>query len=130
MAVGLRSIRAAARVALPVVVAVIATAASLVALGFRLTVFNLVALMLVAGVGTNYALFLARGATSGDDHATTLRSLCVVAATTLCAFGTLATSHAPVLRAIGATVTLGVVVSLTFALLLLPLPHAARESTG
>lgn len=128
LAVGLRSLRMAARIALPVVVAVIATAALLVTLGFRLTVFHLVALMLVAGVGTNYALFLARGAASDDAHATTLRSLCVVAATTLCAFGVLATSRAPVLRAIGSTVSIGVVVSLTFALLLLPLPHAPAES--
>jgi len=126
LAVGLRGLRAAARIALPVLVAVIATAALLVALGLRLTVFHLVALMLVAGVGTNYALFLARGASGGEARATTLRSLGVVAATTLCAFGVLATSRAPVLRAIGATVSVGVLMSLTFALLL-PLSHAEPE---
>src|SRR5262249_1745619 len=78
LAIGLRSIRVAARIALPVVVAVFATSALLVVLGFRLTVFHLVALMLVAGVGTNYALFLARGATESNHHASTLRSLSVV----------------------------------------------------
>jgi predicted exporter len=126
LAVGLRSLRAATRIALPVIVAVMATAALLVALGFRLTVFHLVALMLVAGVGTNYALFLGRGAAGNEAHATTLRSLGVVAATTLCAFGVLATSRAPVLRAIGATVSVGVLMSLTFAMLL-PLWHAEPE---
>jgi predicted exporter len=127
LAVGLRSVRVAARIALPVAVAAIATAASLVALGFRLTVFHLVALMLVAGVGTNYALFFARGATGYETQATTLRSLCVVAATTLCAFGVLATSRVPVLRAIGATVSVGVIVNLIFAVLFLPLSPAAAE---
>ena len=127
LAVGVRSLRAAARIALPVVVAVMATAALLVALGFRLTVFHLVALMLVAGVGTNYALFLSRGATEDEARATTLRSLGVVAATTLCAFGVLATSRAPVLLAIGATVSVGVLLSLVFAVLLLPLSRATTE---
>jgi predicted exporter len=53
-----------------------------------------------------------------------IRSLAVVGATTLCAFGTLATSQTPVLHAIGLTVTIGVMTSLLFATLL-PLPRAA-----
>jgi predicted exporter len=126
LAAGLKSVRAAARVALPVAAAVVATAAELVAAGVRLTVFHLVALMLVAGIGTNYALFLARGTTAGDDPAGTLRTLGVVSATTLCAFGTLATSQAPVLRSLGVTVASGVILSLVFSLLL-PLPAQAHR---
>jgi predicted exporter len=124
LAAGLHSARAAARVALPVTAAVVATAAAIVALGQPLTVFHLVALMLVAGIGTNYALFLARGAAAGDPPAMTARSLAVVGGTTLCAFGTLATSEMPVLRTIGLTVALGVVLCLTLSALL---PAASRQ---
>ncbi len=87
-------------------------------LGQRLSVFYLVALMLVAGIVTNYALFLARAALAGGVPGTLVRSLAVVVGTTLCAFGTLASSRVPVLHAIGLTVTLGVVLGLAFSLLL------------
>jgi predicted exporter len=120
-------VRAAAWIALPVAVAVVTTAAALVTLGFRLTVFHLVALMLVAGIGTNYALFLARGAGTGDTPGAMYRSLAVVVGTTLCAFATLATSQMPVLRAIGVTVALGAVLGLAFALLL-PLTVSAPRA--
>ncbi|MEP7182213.1 MAG: hypothetical protein ABI886_08505, partial [Betaproteobacteria bacterium] len=118
LVVGLRSVFAAARVLLPVTVAIGVTAAAMVAIGSPLTVFHLVALMLVAGIGTNYALFLARAASVDDPASTTFRSLAVVGSTTLCAFGTLASSQAPALRAIGLTVSLGVIASLVFAVLL------------
>ena len=117
LVVGLRSVRAAVRVAVPVAAAVVATAAALAALGQPLSVFHLVALMLVAGIGTNYALFLERAATRAERDVA--RSLMVVSGTTLCAFGTLATSQTPVLRAIGLTVSLGVVLTLALAVLLI-----------
>lgn len=126
LAVGSRGVRPAARVAFPVAVGVVATAAALVALGQPLTVFHLVALMLVAGIGTNYALFLARGAAAAEPHREIARSLGVVAGTTLCAFGTLATSQTQVLRAIGLTITLGVVLTLAISVLLI----ARRPSPG
>lgn len=117
---GLRDVSAALRVVLPVALAVAATAAAMVAQGSPLTVFHLVALMLVAGVGTNYALFVARAAGAAGPSKGMWRSLAVVAGTTLCAFGTLAFSLTPVLHAIGMTVTVGVVLSLAFTLLLAP----------
>lgn len=118
MAAGLRSATKAVHTALPVVTAIAATAATLVATGHPLTVFHLVALMLVAGIGTNYALFM--DASTGDPPATALRSLAVVAGTTLCAFATLATSQTPVLHAIGLTVTIGATLCAALSLLLLP----------
>ena len=108
--------------------AVVATGAAMVALGSPLSVFHLVALMLVAGIGTNYALFLARAAAAGDPLWAALRTLAIVAGTTLCAFGTLATSQAPVLRAIGLTVALGAVLSVAFSYLLsAALPESAAD---
>jgi len=129
LAVGLHGIVPAFRVALPVAVGVIATAAAVVAFGRPLTVFHLVALMLVAGIGTNYALFIARRAAADDLPGATARSLAVVAGTTLCAFGSLATSQMPVLRTIGLTVTLGVVLCLVLSVLLAGVSHGHRLRT-
>ncbi len=123
LAVGLRSVAAAVAIAVPPMAAVVATAALLAAIGSRLTVFHLIALMLVAGIGTNYALFIARRGERGDRFDVTWRSLVVVVATTLCAFGTLATSRTPVLHAIGLTVVLGVLLSVVYSLLLSPRAH-------
>jgi predicted exporter len=80
--------------------------------GTRLSLFNLVALLLVVGIGLNYALFFNRPAPGADERQRTLLSLAVCGATTLSAFGCLAFSQTPVLRAIGITVTLGTLLSL------------------
>ncbi|MEO8755755.1 MAG: hypothetical protein ABI624_24080, partial [Casimicrobiaceae bacterium] len=118
LAVGLPGIRAACRVLAPVVLAVIATAGFLVAIGQPLTVFHYVALLLTAGVGVNYALVRVWGAT-GNHPSGTWRTLSIVSATALATFGLLALSSAPVLRAIGETVCIGVVLSLAFGALLI-----------
>lgn len=118
LALGLPGMRAAAQVLAPVVLAVAATAGLLVALGQPLTVFHYVALLLTAGVGVNYALVMALGAAGGRATGT-WRTLAVVSATALATFGLLALSGAPVLRAIGQTVCIGVVLSLAFAALLI-----------
>src|SRR5664279_160421 len=117
LALGLPGLRAAGAVLAPVVLAIVATAGLLVALGQPLTVFHYVALLLTAGVGVNYALVMAWGG-SGERPSGTWRTLAVVSATALATFGLLALSSAPVLRAIGETVCLGVVLSLAFGALL------------
>jgi predicted exporter len=108
VAAGLRDVRRAATVMLPVLTATFMAAALLVALGVALTIFHLVALLLVIGTGVNYALFAERAARDPSEAARTLRTLLVVSGTTLCAFGTLALSSIPVLHALGATVCAGV----------------------
>lgn len=130
LAIGLPGLGAALRVALPVAAGVVATAALLVAGGTPLSVFHLVALMLVAGIGTNYALFAKDARAGTGEAAERYRSLAVVAGTTLLAFGTLAFSRAPVLHAIGTTVALGVVACLAFTLLLVPLPRTAAAASA
>jgi len=116
---GLGSVKLAARVILPVIAAIALAAATLVAAGVPLSVLHLVALLLILGIGINYALFFVRPATERDDAARTRRTLLVVSATTLSAFGLLAFSQTPVLRALGTTVSLGVVYSLVMCWLLL-----------
>ena len=57
LAWGLRSAVRAARVLVPVLAALVLDVAILLAAGIRLSLFNLVALLLVVGIGLNYALF-------------------------------------------------------------------------
>ena len=115
LAWGLRSPVQAARVLVPVLAALLLDVAILLAAGIRLSLFNLVALLLVVGIGLNYALFFNRPAPDRAERARTLLSLAVCCAATLFAFGCLAFSQTPVLRAIGITVALGTVLSLVIS---------------
>jgi predicted exporter len=123
LAWGLRSPARAARVLVPVFGALVLDVAILLAAGLRISLFNLVALLLVVGIGLNYALFFNQPAPDREERSRTLLSLAVCCATTLSAFGCLAFSQTPVLRAIGITVALGTVLSLVMA-------AALSESAG
>jgi predicted exporter len=72
-----------------------------------LTVFHLIAMLLVMGIGLNYSLFFDRPEEDATARRRTLFALLVTCATTVLAFGTLAWSSNPVLYAIGFTVTAG-----------------------
>jgi predicted exporter len=119
LANGLHGAAHALRLMVPVALAIALTAATLVAVREPLSVLHLVALLLVMGVGINYALFFARAATAQEDARRTLRTLAVVSGTTLCAFGMLALSRIAVLQVIGTTVCIGVGYSLLCCALLL-----------
>lgn len=114
----LRSGLRVAKVLAPITAAVVATAAILLAAGTKLTLFHLVALLLVAGVGSNYALFFEREPPDEDDRRRTVFAVAFCAATTALAFGLLAASQVPVLQMIGATAAIGAVASLGFAALI------------
>ena len=117
LAAGLRSPLRAALVLAPVIAAALLAAGLLVASGVALTIFHLVALLLVVGIGVNYALFAERALRRDDEAPRAVRTLLVVSATTLCAFATLAASSIPVLRALGLTVCTGVVACLALVAL-------------
>ena len=107
LAFGLRSARAVLQVVLPVALALAMTAALLQLAGQRLTVFHLIAMLLVMGIGLNYSLFFDRPEPNLLVRRRTLFALFVTCATTLLAFVTLAFSSNPVLHAIGLTVSVG-----------------------
>ena len=114
----LRSRHRVLRVLLPMALATLLILAVLRVAGVELTLFHLVALILAAGLGLDYALFFDH---AGDDHADqlrTLHALVVCSLTTLLVFSLLALSSIPVLRAIGVTVTLGVVGNFVLGLLI------------
>lgn len=117
LSAGLRSFRRAARVAAPAGGALLLTVALLVAAGQRLGVFHVVALLLVLGIGLNYALFHERPPADEAERSRTRLALALCGTTTVATFGCLALSATPVLRAIGSTVALGAVLSLALAVL-------------
>jgi predicted exporter len=114
LALGLRKPHAVVAVMLPVIAAIVATAAALALADTRLSLLHLVALLLVLGVGTNYSLFFSRFAPDTERLASAY-AVVVATATTLIAFGALAASGTAILRAIGVTVALGAALSFVFA---------------
>jgi len=114
--VGLRSWRRVAAALLPVLLALIFTVAALLALGERLSLFHLVSLLLVLGVGVDYGLFFSRPGADADLRRRTLHALLVCCGSALSVFGMLSISALPALRAIGLTVGLGVAASFIAAL--------------
>jgi len=117
---GLRSLAATARVLAPVLAATLLVVATLSLAGVQLTLFHLVALLLVIGVGTNYALFFNQPQRSQDERALMLLSLAVASLATLISATALAFSGTPVLRAIGLTAAVGTVYALVLSALLSP----------
>lgn len=118
LGLGLRSARAALTTVLPVAAALAATAAVMLALSGGLTLFHLISLLVVAGIGIDYALFFHRRAGDVEEAERTLHGLLICVASTGLTFGLLGSAEVPVLQAIGRTVALGVVLSFLCAYLL------------
>jgi predicted exporter len=116
--IGLRCWRGVIAALLPVAVALIFTVASLLALGERLSLFHLVSLLLVLGIGVDYGLFFSRPGADPEQRRQTLHALLVCCGSALTVFGMLATSELPALRAIGLTVNIGVAASFSAALVM------------
>ncbi|HWA12650.1 MAG TPA: MMPL family transporter [Burkholderiales bacterium] len=119
------SLRSPARVwdvLAPLAAAVVVTVALLLVLQAKLNLFHLVGLLLVVGVGSNYALFFERGSEPEDraDASRIYTSVFLCNLSTVIGFGVLALAATPVLRAIGGTVALGALLSLVFAAILVP----------
>lgn len=77
-----------------------------------LSLFNIMALMLVLGVGVNYSIFLREG---GVHAAASLAGVLLSAGTTLLSFGLLAFSSMPALSSFGLTLLIGVGVAVLLA---------------
>ncbi len=114
----LRSPGRVARVMAPLVAGVLVVAAGHALAGSALTLLHLVGLLLVVAIGSNYALFFDRlASTDAPPAPRTLASLVIANATTVASFGVLAASSIPVLHALGATVAPGAFLTLLFAAL-------------
>lgn len=126
--VALRTPRRVLRVLLPMALTTLIILAVLRGAGVELTLFHLVALILAAGLGLDYALFFDHAGDDRADQLRTLHALIVCSLMTVLVFSLLALSSIPVLRAIGSTVTIGVIGN--FVLALLVSRHVARHAVG
>ncbi len=118
VAVALRDIKRVYRVLAPMALTTLLVLTVLQLGGVSLSLFHLIALILAAGLGLDYALFFEHAADDPLEQRRTLHAVLVCSLSTLMVFALLATSSLPVLRAIGITVTLGVIFNFVLALLL------------
>ena len=107
--------RVATMTLLPVLAAMLTTTAALLALGERLNLFHLISLLLVLGIGLNYALFFQRRAESPESARRASLAVGLCGLTSMGAFTILTFTPIPVLHAIGLTVLFGTLFSLFYA---------------
>lgn len=126
LGVGLKSLVQIWRVLVPIVAGLIAVTGILNLAGESLSLFHVATLLLVIGLGLDYALFLNRAEDHGEERSRTVFGLLVCSTTTILVFGVLAFSSIPVLHAIGLTAACGSLCCLLFAGFLAERdPHAA-----
>jgi predicted exporter len=109
-----RNLRQVVWIVTTVSVALAATILSVALIHGQLTVVHLVALLLVAGLGLDYALFFSRQE-SAAERKHTIRAVMACAISTTLAFAILATSSIPVLKFMGLTVAIGSLASYLLA---------------
>ncbi len=126
--VGLGGVRRLPRVLAPLCGAVIVTVALLGWFGEALSLFHIVALPLMVGIGLDYALFFARRQPSDDERARTLRTLLLCHVMTLSTFGLLLFCRTPLLHGIGLTVAIGVIAAMIFSFFLAGWPPLRSAS--
>lgn len=123
----LRSARRCLRVVLPIVAAVVVTVAILAVSGVGLTMFHVVAMLLVVGVASNYTLFFDLAVQDGVARERTYVSLLTCNLSTVLGFGLIGFASTPVLAAIGVTVSIGAALSLFFGAIFMQRGLAAIE---
>jgi predicted exporter len=124
---GLGAVVRVIRVVVPVALSVPLTVAVLSLSGISLSVFHLLSLLLVVGIGLDYALFFERHGRERADWSATLRANVLCAATSVSVFTILAFSRIPVLQGIGTTVAVGAVLSLLLAYVFAESDGAAKR---
>ena len=115
LAVALRRLRTVVRIVAPVAAALVLTTAAVSLAGGKLSIFHLLALLLVVGLGLDYAIFFNRMFDGSPASARTLKALLLCCATSVAVFAILAFSSTPVLHGIGLTVAIGAVFDLLCA---------------
>lgn len=126
----LRSVRRCVAVVLPIAAALVVTIAMLAAAGVELTMFHLVAMLLVVGVGSNYTLFFDRAIAQDNDQGLIYVSLAVCNLSTVLGFGFIALASTPVLKAIGITVSAGAALSLLFGAVFMQRDRSSGKSAS
>ena len=110
-----RRLRLSLAAAAPALLAAASTLALLALAGIAINLLHLLALLLVMSFGVDYSIFLLETRSHADWTAAAMLSLTIACMSTCLAFGLLAFSSFPALRALGATTGLGVLLSLVLA---------------
>jgi len=118
LAISLRSVRRVLRVAAPLAAAVAVTTALLTLGGGKLSIFNLIGLLLTVAVGSNYCIFFERQDWTDATSERMVASLVLANICTVIGFGILSFARLPVLHGIGSTVAIGAFLSLVFSAIL------------
>jgi predicted exporter len=126
LAMSLRSPRRVTLVVAPIAGAMILTIAILTVGGHRLSIFNLVGLLLTVAVGSNYCIFFERQDWHDANAERMVASLVLANGCTIIGFGTLSFARLPVLHGIGMTVAIGAFLSLVFAAIVTSPGHVSR----
>jgi len=119
VALSCRSLRRMLRVVTPMALSTLVTLALLHGFGVALNLFHLIALVLAAGLGLDYGLFLERASHEPAAHRRALHAVTICATAACVVFAVLGSSTLPVLRSIGITVVLGVVSNFLLSQLLI-----------
>ena len=123
LALGFKSLTRPLKIMVPTFSAALTVAAILVFSGHPLSIFHLISLLLVVGLGLDYALFFNRLPENDDEWDTTFKSIWVCGTTTILVFGVLTFSWTPPLEAIGLTVGIGTFISIVFAAMWAAVPE-------
>ena len=123
LGLGLQSVGKVAFVIFPIAGSIMLDLSILHALGERLSLFHLAALLLVFGIGLDYTLFFQRAHATTMERQQTISAIMVCSLTTIAVFGLLACSQTPVLRGIGLTVFFGSLSCFLFAAMCSPSPN-------
>jgi predicted exporter len=107
------------RVVTPMALSTLVTLALLHGAGVALNLFHLIALVLAAGLGLDYGLFLERASHESVAHRRALHTVTICATAACVVFAVLGSSALPVLRSIGITVVLGVASNFVLSQLLI-----------
>lgn len=118
LTLGLRSPGGMLRVLTPMAAAAFVTAAVLMRLHGGLSLYHLVSLLLVMGLGMDQALFFNKPSRTPEERNRTFLSLLICSFSAVTAFGILATSKVNILNAIGSTVAMGAALAVLFAAML------------
>lgn len=94
--------------------------------GVSLNLFHVLALLLVLGIGNDYAIFLREGVRAGAPPLASRLAVGLAALTTLFSFGGLAFSSTPFLQSLGLTLVLGIALTMTLALFTAPQDQSPR----
>lgn len=97
------------------------------AVGWSFNLFNIIAAILVIGLGVDYGIFMVHRQDEGVDRSTE-QAVLVSGLTTLAGFGALVLARHPALHSIGVTVLLGIGTAIPAALWVIPALYRGKNS--